>query len=125
MTFKKTENRWAGKIGGKRQRGSGNSWRPTMKADAVSDDILLESKETDKSEITLHSDDLTKLSRQAIRVRKEPVMGLRIGLVYLTLKKTFDDPDVVVTRTCKVTPSMEGTVFGTESGNWFLEVDHD
>ena len=72
----KHEKRLAKKIGGSRNAASGAFW--SRKGDVRSDDLLIEHKWTGKKQITLKSDVLKKIVREAILDGRMPVLGIHL-----------------------------------------------
>lgn len=72
----KHEKRIAKKIGGSRNAASGAFW--SRKGDVRSDDLLIEHKWTGKKQITIKSDVLKKIVREAILDGRMPVLGIHL-----------------------------------------------
>ena len=73
---RKHEKRLAKKIGGKRNAASGALW--ARKGDVRSSDLLIEHKWTGKKQITIKSDVLKKIVREAILDGRMPVLGIHL-----------------------------------------------
>jgi hypothetical protein len=85
---KKHEDRLAKRIGGKRNAASGAFW--SRKGDVRSDDLLVEHKWTGKKQVTVKSEVLEKIVREAILDGRMPVLGFHLnGEDYVML--TEDD----------------------------------
>lgn len=72
----KHEKRIAKKIGGSRNAASGAFW--SRKGDVRSDDLLIEHKWTGKKQITIKSDVLKKIVREAILDGRTPALGIHL-----------------------------------------------
>jgi len=80
----KHEKRLAKKIGGKRNAASGASW--SRKGDVRNEDLLIEHKWTGKKQVTIKSEVLKKITREAILDGRMPVLGLHLdGENYVVL----------------------------------------
>jgi len=80
----KHEKRLAKKIGGKRNAASGAFW--SRKGDVRSEDLLIEHKWTGKKQVTIKSEVLKKITREAILDGRMPVLGLHLdGENYVVL----------------------------------------
>lgn len=75
-SWEKAEQRVAKLFGGKLVRGSG---RGTHKGDVVTDNYLIEVKETAKQHYTLSFNTLLKLVEEAWAVRKVPLLIIELG----------------------------------------------
>jgi hypothetical protein len=85
---KKHENRLAKAIGGSTIAASGAFW--SRKGDVRSDDLLIEHKWTGKKQVTVKSDVLEKIVKEAILDGRLPVLGFHVnGENYIML--TEDD----------------------------------
>jgi hypothetical protein len=85
---KKHENRLAKLVGGTTNAASGAFW--SRKGDVRSDDLLIEHKWTGKKQVTVKSDVLEKIVREAILDGRMPVLGFYLnGQNYVAL--TEDD----------------------------------
>jgi len=73
---RKHEDRLAKKVGGSRTAASGAFW--SRKGDVRSSDLLIEHKWTGKKQITLKSDVLKKIVREAILDGRMPVLGIHL-----------------------------------------------
>ena len=80
----KHEKRLEGAIGGKRNAASGAFW--SRKGDVRSDDLLVEHKWTGKKQVTIKSEVLKKITKEAILDSRKPVLGLHLdGENYVVL----------------------------------------
>jgi hypothetical protein len=80
----KHEKRLAKKIGGKRNAASGAFW--TRKGDVRNDELLIEHKWTGKKSVTIKSEVLKKITKEAILDGRMPVLGLHLdGENYVVL----------------------------------------
>lgn len=80
----KHEKRLAKKIGGKRTAASGAFW--SRKGDVRSKELLIEHKWTGKKQVTIKSEVLKKITREAILDSRIPVLGLHLdGENYVVL----------------------------------------
>ena len=80
----KHEKRLAKKIGGKRNAASGAFW--SRKGDVRNEDLLIEHKWTGKKQVTIKSEVLKKITREAILDGRMPVLGLHLdGENYVVL----------------------------------------
>jgi len=80
----KHEKRLEKATGGKRSAASGAFW--SRKGDVRTDDLLIEHKWTGKKSVTIKSDVLEKITREAILDSRKPVLGLHLdGENYVVL----------------------------------------
>lgn len=80
----KHEKRLEKVAGGKRNAASGAFWN--RKGDVRTDDLLIEHKWTGKKSVTIKSDVLQKITKEAILDRRTPVLGLHLdGENYVVL----------------------------------------
>ena len=80
----KHERRIAKRVGGKTNAASGALWK--RKGDVRSDDLLIEHKWTGKKTKTIKSEELKKITTQAILDNRMPVFGLHLdGVDYVIL----------------------------------------
>lgn len=80
----KHEKRLAKKIGGKRNAASGAFW--SRKGDVRNDELLIEHKWTGKKSVTIKSEVLKKITKEAILDGRMPVLGLHLdGENYVVL----------------------------------------
>lgn len=80
----KHEKRLAKKVGGKRTAASGAFW--SRKGDVRSKALLIEHKWTGKKQVTIKSEVLKKITREAILDSRIPVLGLHLdGENYVVL----------------------------------------
>ena len=80
----KHEKRLEKATGGKRSAASGAFW--SRKGDVRTDDLLIEHKWTGKKSVTIKSDVLEKITREAILDSRTPVLGLHLdGENYVVL----------------------------------------
>jgi hypothetical protein len=80
----KHEKRLAKKIGGTRNAASGAFW--SRKGDVRSDSLLIEHKWTGKKSVTIKSEVLQKITKEAILDSRMPVLGLHLdGENYVVL----------------------------------------
>lgn len=80
----KHEKRLAKKIGGKRNAASGAFW--SRKGDVRNDELLIEHKWTGKKSVTIKSEVLKKITKEAILDGRIPVLGLHLdGENYVVL----------------------------------------
>jgi hypothetical protein len=80
----KHEKRLAKKIGGTRTAASGAFW--SRKGDVRSKELLIEHKWTGKKQVTIKSEVLKKITREAILDSRIPVLGLHLdGENYVVL----------------------------------------
>jgi len=88
---KYSEKRAAEVIGGRIQPGSGALPVTSMKADAKSENFLLEDKFTDKKSYSLKEDVLRKLLMEAIKNNRRPVLRvtLPLGSFYVLAENEF------------------------------------
>jgi len=75
-TSQKNEKRLAGEIGFKLTPGSGNQVWPKGKGDGCLSDFMFELKETQGSSLSINSQVIGKLYREAHDVGREPVLVL-------------------------------------------------
>jgi hypothetical protein len=81
---KKHEDRLAKVVGGSRNAASGAFW--SRKGDVRSDDLLIEHKWTGKKQITVKSEVLEKIVKEAILDGRMPVLGFHLnGSNYVAL----------------------------------------
>jgi hypothetical protein len=81
---RKHENRLAKRVGGKRNAASGAFWQ--RKGDVRSEELLIEHKWTGKKQVTIKSEVLKKIVREAILDSRIPVLGLHLdGENYVVL----------------------------------------
>ena len=73
---RKHENRLAKLIDGKRTAASGAFW--SRKGDVRNDDLLIEHKWTGKKQVTIKSEVLKKITKEAILDSRMPVLGLHL-----------------------------------------------
>lgn len=73
---RKHEDRLAKKIGGSRNAASGAFW--SRKGDVRSSDLLIEHKWTGKKQVTIKSEVLKKITKEAILDSRTPVLGLHL-----------------------------------------------
>jgi hypothetical protein len=74
---KKHEDRLAKAIGGSRVAASGAFW--SRKGDVRSSDLLIEHKWTGKKQVTVKSDVLEKITKEAILDGRMPVLGFHLN----------------------------------------------
>ena len=80
----KHEKRLAKKVGGTRTAASGAFW--SRKGDVRSKELLIEHKLTGKKQVTIKSEVLKKITREAILDNRIPVLGLHLdGENYVVL----------------------------------------
>jgi hypothetical protein len=80
----KHEKRLAKKIGGQRNAASGAFW--SRKGDVRNDELLIEHKWTGKKSVTIKSEVLQKITKEAILDSRMPVLGLHLdGENYVVL----------------------------------------
>ena len=80
----KHEKRLAKKVGGTRTAASGAFW--SRKGDVRSKELLIEHKWTGKKQVTIKSEILKKITREAILDNRIPVLGLHLdGENYVVL----------------------------------------
>lgn len=80
----KHEKRLEKIVGGKRNAASGAFW--SRKGDVRSDDLLIEHKWTGKKSVTIKSEILKKITKEAILDSRTPVLGLHLdGENYVVL----------------------------------------
>jgi hypothetical protein len=80
----KHEKRLAKKVGGTRTAASGAFW--SRKGDVRSKELLIEHKWTGKKQVTIKSEVLKKITREAILDSRIPVLGLHLdGENYVVL----------------------------------------
>lgn len=80
----KHEKRLAKKVGGTRTVASGAFW--SRKGDVRSKELLIEHKWTGKKQVTIKSEVLKKITREAILDSRIPVLGLHLdGENYVVL----------------------------------------
>lgn len=72
----KHEKRLAKEVGGVRSAASGAFW--SRKGDVRSDDLLIEHKWTGKKQVTIKSEVLKKITKEAILDSRTPVLGLHL-----------------------------------------------
>lgn len=72
----KHEKRLAKKIGGSRNAASGAFW--SRKGDVRNEDLLIEHKWTGKKQVTIKSEVLKKITKEAILDSRTPVLGLHL-----------------------------------------------
>ena len=81
---RKHEDRLAKKIGGSRNAASGAFW--SRKGDVRNEDLLIEHKWTGKKQVTIKSEVLKKITKEAILDSRMPVLGLHLdGENYVVL----------------------------------------
>ena len=73
---RKHENRLAKLIEGKRTAASGAFW--SRKGDVRNDDLLIEHKWTGKKQVTIKSEVLKKITKEAILDSRMPVLGIHL-----------------------------------------------
>lgn len=73
---RKHENRLAKLIDGKRTAASGAFW--SRKGDVRNDDLLIEHKWTGKKQVTIKSEVLKKITKEAILDSRMPVLGIHL-----------------------------------------------
>jgi hypothetical protein len=73
---RKHENRLAKLIDGKRTAASGAFW--SRKGDVRNDDLLIEHKWTGKKQVTIKSEVLKKITKEAILDSRIPVLGIHL-----------------------------------------------
>ena len=73
-TQKRQEKEIAGMVGGKRQPFSGASER--AKGDGISDDFLIEAKQTEKQSLSIKLKWLEKIDEEAMAVNKYPLLAI-------------------------------------------------
>lgn len=84
---RKHENRLAKTIGGSRTAASGAFW--SRKGDVRSDTLLIEHKWTGKKSKTIKSDELKKITTEAILDGRTPVFGIHLdGEDYVIMLET-------------------------------------
>jgi len=74
---KKHEDRLAKAVGGSRVAASGAFWN--RKGDVRSSDLLIEHKWTGKKQVTVKSDVLEKITKEAILDGRMPVLGFHLN----------------------------------------------
>ena len=80
----KHEKRLEKVSGGKRNAASGAFWN--RKGDVRSDDLLIEHKWTGKKSVTIKSEVLQKITKEAILDSRKPILGLHLdGENYVVL----------------------------------------
>jgi len=80
----KHEKRLAKTIGGQRSAASGAFW--SRKGDVRNQDLLIEHKWTGKKSVTVKSEVLKKITKEAILDSRKPVLGLHLdGENYVVL----------------------------------------
>ena len=72
----KHEKRLAKIVSGKRSAASGAFW--SRKGDVRSDDLLIEHKWTGKKQVTIKSEVLKKITKEAILDSRTPVLGIHL-----------------------------------------------
>ena len=72
----KHEKRLAKTLGGKRSAASGAFW--SRKGDVRSEDLLIEHKWTGKKQVTIKSEVLKKITKEAILDSRTPVLGIHL-----------------------------------------------
>ena len=77
MKSRKQEATIASETGGKVTPGSGNRWH--AKGDVSEPQYLIEAKRTDAKSFVLKSEELIKITFEAMAAGKEPVMHVQIG----------------------------------------------
>lgn len=81
---RKHEDRLAREIGGSRNAASGAFW--SRKGDVRNDSLLIEHKWTGKKQVTIKSEVLKKITKEAILDSRMPVLGLHLdGENYVVL----------------------------------------
>jgi hypothetical protein len=81
---RKHENRLAKKVDGSRTAASGAFW--SRKGDVRSADLLIEHKWTGKKQVTIKSEVLKKITKEAILDSRTPILGLHLdGENYIVL----------------------------------------
>lgn len=81
---RKHEKRLAKKVGGTRTAASGAFW--SRKGDVRNDSLLIEHKWTGKKSVTVKSEVLKKITKEAILDSRTPVLGLHLdGENYVVL----------------------------------------
>lgn len=73
---RKHENRLAKRVGGSRNAASGAFWQ--RKGDVRSKELLIEHKWTGKKQVTIKSEVLKKITREAILDSRIPVLGIHL-----------------------------------------------
>jgi hypothetical protein len=73
---RKHENRLAKLVDGKRTAASGAFW--SRKGDVRNDDLLIEHKWTGKKQVTIKSEVLKKITKEAILDSRMPVLGIHL-----------------------------------------------
>jgi hypothetical protein len=73
---RKHENRLAKRVGGSRTAASGAFWQ--RKGDVRSKELLIEHKWTGKKQVTIKSEVLKKITREAILDSRTPVLGIHL-----------------------------------------------
>jgi hypothetical protein len=73
---RKHENRLAKRVGGSRNAASGAFWQ--RKGDVRSKELLIEHKWTGKKQVTIKSEVLKKITREAILDSRTPVLGIHL-----------------------------------------------
>ena len=78
------ENRLAQRVGGSRTAASGAFW--SRKGDVRSKELLIEHKWTGKKQVTIKSEVLKKITREAILDSRTPILGIHLdGENYIIL----------------------------------------
>jgi len=81
---RKHENRLAKKVNGSRTAASGAFW--SRKGDVRSEDLLIEHKWTGKKQVTIKSEVLKKITKEAILDSRIPILGIHLdGENYVVL----------------------------------------
>jgi hypothetical protein len=73
---RKHEDRLAKKVGGSRTAASGAFW--SRKGDVRSSDLLIEHKWTGKKQVTVKSEVLKKITKEAILDGRIPILGIHL-----------------------------------------------
>jgi len=73
---RKHEARIAKRVNGKRNAASGAFWQ--RKGDVRAEDLLIEHKWTGKKQVTIKSEVLKKITREAILDSRTPVLGIHL-----------------------------------------------
>lgn len=73
---RKHEERLANKIGGSRSAASGAFW--SRKGDVRNNELLIEHKWTGKKQVTIKSEVLKKITKEAILDSRMPVLGIHL-----------------------------------------------
>jgi Holliday junction resolvase len=71
------ENKLAGRLGGKRQKGSGAL--PHHKGDVKTQELLIECKRTDKKSMAIKKEWLEKISKEALASHRVPALAIEFG----------------------------------------------